>query len=497
MMFCATCILILALSFRLAHSEGPPVPLGEGTVFVEIDEDNAWTVNYATKSDRTLYHTSVEFAKRVVDTKRVGTAGERTTTPLEFTDEKCIFSGLPCDIKFNQVWIRAPKDAVNVSLFYQQRKEIRSSRHGNNRRWACCDKPKLSKDGKTCKNCSRDCKPSMTTMAENDNLMVADRYETICILPEWNATKLLRIHYGACCDKPKGKDGKACKNCRREYKTVEKTLDLFYVGAIEKYIHTAGNYDETWNNFRNQSENNVCADCGATSTRYCAMQFGCFVCEECGGLHRESQAYPVKLMDQILEINGLDTMNPKRMEKVMAGGNTQVKWRFPGGAISSDSTPAQKRAHIITKYYEILADGNRKAKKPRDIDSMDADDGKYVPDETAVQKAREGKSAPKPMTRRPSMPNNEEKSAPKPKLSMPTMGRRSTFTRPLTTEERKELNAVKAAKRERFTKAKGFWQNMERLNRASISPPRRRSQVKMRRRPSRTLPRRRSRRIQL
>merc|ERR1711964_209123 len=180
---------------------------------------------------------------------------------------------------------------------------------------------------------------------------VADGYETLSVIPQWNATKPLRIKYG------------------------RKTLTIIYTGYNGKTVYTDA--DEPWVNFRNQSENKECADCGASPTMSCAMQFGCFVCKECSGQHRA-----LDTSFRIIDVNGLDTITPIQQQKIMdMGGNKKVNSRFKSNkTISSDATRDEKGIYIKDEYFErdVVVDGKLKriAKKPLRGDSLE--DEKYA-----------------------------------------------------------------------------------------------------------------------
>lgn len=370
-------ILILALSFWGSQAHLDSFPVREATVVVDIEsvetcarpgcselrkwhsggffgwhtvfrhkyepDNTEWTATYAT-SDRT----------------------ERTATgPLfgsgetkELPGYGHVFGAMPSDIEFKEVLIRAPTSEVNVSLLDFQGQEIDTA---------------------------------------TENRKVADGYETLCVIPQ-------------CCDHatPDAKS-KDCTVCGKEYEAWnptkplrirygEKTLTIIYPGYSKPVGYTAD--DKPWLNFRNQSENKKCADCGASPTMSCAMQFGCFVCAECSGRHR------AKTFDsfRIIDVNGLDKITPIQQQKIMdMGGNTQVNSRFKSNkTISSDATRDEKGIYIEDKYFERTAAGKRIAKKPLRGDSLE--DEKYAPDEvTTVQEAWEEESAPMWMPRGLSM----------------------------------------------------------------------------------------------
>lgn len=215
------------------------------------------------------------------------------------------------------------------------------------------------------------------------------RYQTICIIIKWNATKKLLIEYQG------------------------KTLNLFYCGKSEAHINTAAN--QKWTEFVKRPDNQACADCGDTPTRFCAMQFGCFVCEACSGRHR---AFKVDNGYNIIDVNGLSTQtlnacriphvyaplelaeklprdteeacflsdyftkrNPEepltRAEEIMLmGGNTAVNKRFGSSLYKSFSEVQeqfpdldvrdQKGIYIESKYFETR-EGRRIAKEPKPL----------------------------------------------------------------------------------------------------------------------------------
>lgn len=110
-------------------------------------------------------------------------------------------------------------------------------------------------------------------------------------------------------------------------------------------------------------ENKLCVDCGEANPKWTSVNLGCFLCLNCGGIHR---GLGVHL--SFVRSCTLDSWSPKQLKFLRLGGNRRLKEFLQKQNIPSGLTPREKYGCTALNHYrahlKALVEGTTPAPIP-------------------------------------------------------------------------------------------------------------------------------------